>query len=286
VSHRIHSISSIARPLEPQYPTNLAVLILLPLVALGVGGVAFFYHHLPFGDAAMAGLAGMVTAFLAWALGREVDPDRNEAAFVAMAVAVFAVALGWSPALWVLALALMATRVVVRTVGPAARLTDLAFVTLLAGLAVFADGYWAMGFVAAFAMAIDTRFDRSRTLNLVFAAIAFAISIYAVIQHDGAWGALTIGAMQGIYPVLSIMALAITVLSAVLILTCPPVITVCDTSSELLERRRVRAGGVIVVLFATASMFNGQAGLLGALPVWAVLVGLIEARIMPRRKQA
>lgn len=280
----IYRLSSIARPLEPQYPTNLAVLILLPLIALGTGAAAFFLRDASLADAVSTGIGGLLAAFLAWALGREVDPDRNEAAFVAMALTVVAIGLGWAPALWVLALALMATRIVVRTVGQAAKLTDLALVTVLAGLAVFVDGYWAMGLIAGFAMAVDLLYDRKRTLNLVFAAFATGLSMFAVVQRGGDWGALTLQPLGAIDPGWSLAALVVTALSAVFILTCPAVTSVCDASSEPLERRRVRGGAVIVILFATAAMFEGEAGLLATLPIWAVLAGMIEARVMPRRK--
>ena len=282
----IYRLSSIARPLEPQYPSNLAVLILLPLIALGTGAAAYFLRDAGLAGAASAGRGGLLVAFLAWALGREVDPDRNEAAFIAMALSVAAIALGWTPALWVLALALMATRIVVRTVGQAAKLTDLALVTGLAGMAVFADGYWAMGILAGFAMAVDLLYDRKRTLNLVFAAFATGLSMFAVVQRGGDWGALTLQPLGAVDPAWSVAALILTALSAVFILTCPPVTSLCDAHGAPLERRRVRGGAMIVVLFATAAMFEGQAGLLATLALWAVLAGLVAGRVVPKRKPA
>ncbi|WP_417484013.1 hypothetical protein [Maricaulis salignorans] len=282
----IYRLSSIARPLEPQYSTNKAVLILLPLIALATGAAAFILRDAGLAAAASAGLGGLLSAFLAWALGREVDPDRNEAAFIAMALTVAAMALGYAPALWVLGLVLMATRIVVRTVGQAAKLTDLALVTVLAGMAVFVDGYWAMGLIAAFAMAVDLLYDRKRTLNLVFAAFATGFSMFAVVQRGGEWGPLTLEPLGQIDPAWSLAALIVTALSAIFILTCPAVTSVCDASSEPLERRRVRGGAMIVVLFATAAMFEGQAGLLATLPVWAVLAGLVAGRVWPKRKRA
>ncbi|WP_417493627.1 hypothetical protein [Maricaulis sp.] len=282
----IYRLSSIARPLEPQYPTNRAVLILLPLIALGTGGIAFLLRDAGLAGAVSAGLQGMLAAFLAWALGREVDPDRNEAAFIAMALTVAAVALGHAPALWVLALALMGTRVVVRTVGQAAKLNDLALVTILAGLAVFVDGYWAMGLVAGFAMAVDLFYDHKRTLNLVFAAFATGFSMFALVQSGGDIAAVTLQPLGLVEPGWSLAVLALTALTGFFILTCPAVTSLCDASGEPLERRRVRGGGVIVLLFATAAMFEGQAGLLAALPLWAVLAGLAAGRLVPKRKRA
>jgi hypothetical protein len=280
----IYTLSSIARPLEPQYPTNLAVLILLPLIGLGLAGAAYFLHDAGAAGALSAGLGGLMAAFLAWALGREVDPDRNAAAFIAMALTVAAVALGWSPAIWVLTLCLMATRIVVRTVGQAARLTDLALVTALAAMAVFADGYWAMGLIAGFAMAIDLLYDRTRTLNFVFAAFATGLSMFALVQRGGDLAALTLQPLGQIDPAWSLAALILTALSAIFILTCPAVTSVCDSRGEPLERRRVRGGAMIVVLFATAAMFEGQAGLLASLPIWAALASLVAGRLIPQRK--
>ena len=162
MAHRVHKYSAIARPLEPEYRSNLAVMILLSVIALAIGGLAALNGADALGALAAGGEAALV-GFLTWALGREADPDRLSGAFIALALAILALAAGMasglSPAVWTLAFALMAARTVNRTVGPEAKLTDLVLVLVLAGMAIWRDGYAAIGLVAAIAFALDAAFD-------------------------------------------------------------------------------------------------------------------------------
>lgn len=284
MSHAVYKVSSIARPLEPKYPSNLIVLILLPVIAAGIAALEIFVRNSSLTPAIWTGVGAMVTAFISWALGREIDPDRNAAAFVAMALAVAAVGLDWSPAVWSLAMTLMATRVVNRSVGPAARLTDLAIVALLAWMAVLRDGHWALGAVAALAMVLDLRLDKTRTLNFAFAGAALAATVYAMIQRDGDFGRLVMEPIASLDSGWTIAAALIGGVYALIILTFPPVTSVADATGEPLSRTRVKLGAIILLLAAAATLLDGQAGLLAGLPLWAVIIGGLEARAMPKRK--
>jgi hypothetical protein len=284
MSHIVYKYSSFARPLEIKYPSNLAVVIALPLITLILVGVELGYRGSGFVPAIGIGLIGAMTGFLAWALGRELDPDRNAGAFVGMGLAVIAIVLGWTPALWVLATALMAARLVNRSVGPAARISDLALITVLTGMAVFADGYWIMGLATALAMAIDLYLDRRQTLNLIFAMIVVGFSAFSVVQADADWALLFVNPVLEIDQNWIVGLSIVTVLSAAMLITLPRLTSCADATGETLDRNRVQGGVIIVLCFAIMSVFSGQAGLLAALPVWAALTGMIEARAMPKRK--
>ena len=160
MSHPIHKYSALARPVEPNYPTNLAVMILVPVIAIGLF-VWSLIGEAGMGPALRIGLFGALAAFLTWALGREMDPDHNATAFIAMALAVLAAALGYGFDLLTLAALLFAVRVVNRTVGPQAMIGDVITLVLLNLGAVFIEGAWWMPFISVMALAIDEAFERS-----------------------------------------------------------------------------------------------------------------------------
>ena len=192
MSKAVYRLSSIARPLEAKYPTNKAVLIALPLIAIGLGAFAYLSAGGGAVNAVITGLEGMLVSFLVWALGREADPDRNLTAFASAALVLYALVLGLPVAVWTLAFVLMAARTVNRTVGQPAKPGDLVMVLILAGFSVFSEGYALMGLVAAIAIAIDVHLDRSRTLALVAALIALAFTVWQLITLEGDFAALLI----------------------------------------------------------------------------------------------
>lgn len=282
MSRPIYKISSIARPLEPQYPTNLAVLLLLPVAAAIVGFTAWEFRDASLAQAAAAGGEGALVAFITWALGRELDPDRNEAAFIGMALAVAVLAIGWSPAVWSLALALMATRIVNRSVGQPAKASDLVLVLGLAAAAVFRDGVWLMGAVFALAVIFDVMLDRTRVLSLIFAFLGVALSVFVLVERGGEPMALIEAGLAGVQIEWMITTGIVAAVYALMLLSLPPVESVGDATGAPLDRIRIRAGGLITLLAVFAALAEGQQALLASLPIWAVIAGAIQARAIPK----
>ena len=81
----VYRYCSIARPVDPQYPTNRALLILLPIGAAAFAALCAV-GILP-GPAVGNALSALLIGFAAWALARELAPDHDVAAFVALALA-------------------------------------------------------------------------------------------------------------------------------------------------------------------------------------------------------
>ncbi|WP_339334902.1 hypothetical protein [uncultured Maricaulis sp.] len=280
MSKAVYRLSSIARPLEAKYPTNLAVLIALPLIGIGLGIHAWLSAGGGTVNAILTGLDGMVIAFLVWALGREADPDRNLTAFASGALILYALVMGLPVAVWTLAFALMAARTVNRTVGQPAKPLDLVMVLILAGLSVFSEGYALVGVVAAVAIAIDVQLDRSRTLTLIAALVALSFTIWQLIVLEGDFAALlwTPGsstALMGIIGGLVAIGLLTTLL-------CPSPTSVCDARGEPLSRARIRGGRLVITLTLLAGMAEGNALAHSLYPLGCVLlvtfvVGLIFA---------
>ena len=122
-SRIIYQYSSIARPLDIAYPTNRAVVMLLPLAFL-IGAAKGWIYGGDLVQVLMSGARFILICFGAWALARELHPDDNPAAFLAMA---FAALVGWfvpEPGLLTLFATLGLVRMVNRTTGLASRKTD------------------------------------------------------------------------------------------------------------------------------------------------------------------
>ncbi|WP_295694259.1 hypothetical protein [uncultured Maricaulis sp.] len=284
MSKPLYRLTSIARPLEAKYPTNRAVLIALPLIALGLGIYAYTSAGGGAVNAVITGLEGMLVSFLVWALGREADPDRNLTAFASAALVLYALVLGLPVAVWTLAFALMAARTVNRTVGQPAKPGDLVMVLILAGFSVFSEGYALMGVVAAIAIAIDVQLDRSRSLALIAALIALSFTVWQLITLEGDFGALLWPAAASTTLMTIIGGLvAIGLASAFL---CPKPTSVCDARGEPLSHARIRGGRLVIALVLLAGMPEGNALAhalypLGGLLLVTFVVGLLPA-IRPR----
>ena len=282
MSRAVYKLSSIARPLDTNYRSNVAVLIIMPCVAMLIGGLEIGLREASFSASINSAFTAAIVTFLTWALGRELDPDHNETAFIAMALSVVAMALGWMPAVWTLALALMANRLISRTVGLPARITDMALVIGLAAMSVFKDGYWAMGAVAGLAMAYDLYFDRKRTLNFVFATLATGLSAFAVVQNEGDWSELIIQPLASLDPLWGIAVALTGLISVAMALTMPLVTSNGDATEKPLSTKRVRGGILITLLLGFSSLLSGQEGFMASLPVWAGFIGLIIVRFLPK----
>lgn len=279
MSHPIYRYSSIARPLEVRYRTNLAVLILLPLIAIGLTGFESVYRATPLPEAVATGVTGALAAFLAWALTRELDPDRNPAAFVAMGLSVAASVFGFGPGLFAAAVVLMSVRVVVRTVGPPARTSDLALVLILAGAAALFTGGWWLCLVAAAAFVIDYHFDRGQKLAPAFAAAALALAALTFVISGWSWaetGTLVRGWIVAVVTVGGLFAL--------MTVTCPAMTSRCDANNDPLDQQRIQAGMALILGAAVLTLLGGLNSLTASLPIWAAMGGVIEGRAMPRRK--
>lgn len=281
MSKPIYRVSSISRPLEAKYPSNRAVLILLPIILLATAALRMNEADSSLMSAAFGGLEAMLGAFLIWAIGRELDPDRNPGAFIAMTAIIPLVYLGYDLSLWTLAFVLMAMRVVNRTVGNPVRLGDMAVVLALAALSVFRDGYSEMGYVAGLALALDAFLDRKRTLNLVGAMIAVAFSMWNLIELEGDLRALLLSAVEVMPQMVLYAALAVLMLGVLHALLLGRVHSVGDATGEPLSGLRVRGGILIAALAGLAMLTEGEPGLMAGLGLYAAILGVVLGRFWP-----
>ncbi|TFG52266.1 MAG: hypothetical protein E4H37_06410, partial [Gemmatimonadales bacterium] len=264
---RIYRVTSIGRPLDPSYRTNLAVLVLMPVAAVVAALVAAIRGD-PAGAIAAQALVGPAAAFGAWALARELAPDDNPAAFVSMALAFAASLTVASPSLLLLFTTLGMVRIVNRTVGPPARLTDSLVVLGLILATAWIIRSPVLPVVGAVAFALDASLEDGTRRQLAFAMLALVGAAVALGVVDTATESHTLpvatGALIGIVSVGFGIAIART----------RRVSSVADMTGQPLSVNRVRAGMFIALLVAVQAVLLGTEGLELSALVWATLAGV------------
>lgn len=281
---RMYEVTALSRPLDPRNLTNLLILILTP-VAGGVAGGFALASGVELALAARIGFSTSVITLLAWILSREIDIDHPWSAFLSVGLALVGfylvqrnLLLGEEPrlldtALLSLILAIPSTRMVSRIVGPPARLADSVAILFLIVLVSFL-GVWVVGFVGVLALLLDGLLPEPNRRNLLFALLGLVvIGARVVILPDiGEPGALTL-------PYLATIT-AISVAYGATIIATRQVQVGCDLEGYPLNVQRVRAAMLLGLVFAlVVAVWDGNAGVLKMLPLWAALLGTAIYRL-------
>ncbi|UCC71008.1 MAG: hypothetical protein JSV86_11485 [Gemmatimonadota bacterium] len=275
---RIYKATSIGRPLDPAYPTNKAVLLIVPFAGLLAATLAGL-RGAGLADLAIAGLVGIVVALGSWALARELAPDDEPAAFVSMAFAYATFLVVGSPSILLLFACLFLARTVDRTSGLPARISDSIFVAAFSLGTMHATRSPLFGAVAALAFAFDATLRDPLRRQWIFAALCLAgAGLWA------AWFGTGIDDLATPNGVTSWLVAAIGLVYAVSYLRTRQVESVGDATGVTLTLSRVRAGMLIGLLVAVQALTSGSSGTADASAVWATLagVGIAGLRMKPR----
>lgn len=261
---RIYRFTSIGRPLDAGFATNRAVLRLLPVAAL-LGAVARGLRGGFDGSVVTAAVVVALAAFGGWALARELAPDHDPPAFVAMALAVATALLVEDVPLLPLFLALFLVRIVNRSVGLPARITDSVSVAALAVGAgwLFANPWFAL--MGALAFMLDATLAPGLLRQRVFAVLCAGAAVWLL--------AATGAPPDRVDPSLRWIGVAIAAAFVVVILLTRRVEAVGDASGEPLSILRVRAGMWVGLFAAAQSLLDGQEAFRESALVWATLAG-------------
>lgn len=260
--------TSIGRPIDPAWPTNRAIAILSGLVVFGTAVIELLAGRGRIGlaaaivDGALAGLA----VFLAWALARELDPDRDHAAFAGALVALVTALWLGPPRFGSLFLLLLALRIVNRTVGPPARPLDT---LAILGLAVWVawSGGWIAAFAATLAFLLDATLPPPHRTHLAAAGAALALTGVAATRagFPPAWSPAT---------AISVVALVLLLPYLRVIRASARLVTRTDAGARPLDPRRVRSAQALGLLSAVIAVsVEGVTGLAALSPLWSALVG-------------
>jgi hypothetical protein len=269
----VYRFTSIARPVDPAYPTNRALLILMPIAA----AAAALLHLAGLGhgeSATSTAIAAALASFGAWALTRELAPDDNPAAFVSLVLG-FGAQLLWGPSTVIpLFVALVLVRVVNRSTGLQPRVADAVLVT---GFMVWATGRLGdplVGLAAAIAFFLDASLSRPARWQLVTGFVCLAVSMVFVMR-DG----VAMPALAELEDAPFWLAIAVLAAYAVVTFTTRRIVSVGDVSGERLDAARVRGGMFVAGLLAAgAPVLPGERGMNTL--IWACLLGVAASRAL------
>lgn len=263
---RISDLTALGRPLDPSYPTNRAVLFLLPVAALAGGIFSAAGGGGPW-NVLVAAVEAALAAFGAWALAREIAPDDESAAFVAMALGV-GLWLWLQPALLPVFTALAFTRLVNRSSGLPATLLDSSLVVAVALYASWDSGSALPAFVGAAAFALDAALPSGLARQWLFAGLCAAGG--AVMASSGVAPDL----MPNRPDLFPRTAATIACVAAIgLIATTRAVASVGDATGVPLSATRVRAAQAVSLLTAVAAAAGAGSIEAGAI-IWGCLIAV------------
>lgn len=219
-------------------------------------------------EAIAVGVNVAVMVFLAWAAGRELDPDDSRSAFVAAVLASLLLIGGSGPAGAMVGI-LLALRIVTRSTGKAPSRLDLVLILPLAAAFAWLPRGWVGGAAMAAALVWDTRLPRpGGRRNLLGAAGALGVALAVAFLRD------TFGAGFQTPSALDWAAVAGAAVAFPAMRQYAPRAT-GDRSRARLAPERLRAGRLLGLGSGLAAFawFGGAA--VGLLPgLWASLIGV------------
>lgn len=242
-SYRIYQYTSIGRPLDPAYPTNKAVMVLVPLAAV-LGAIVGWYRGGDLSHSLQQALIFALIVFGSWALARELNPDDNPAAFISVACGVVVALTVSSPGLLIVFVTLGLVRIVNRTTGLTARRADSIVLTLLSIGVIYTTASPLFGAVAALAFILDGMLKDPLRQQWLYALICLGGTVVYMVDHGISLGHLR--APDSLFEWLAVLFLLIFALDTALTRS---VGSVGDIAGKPLDVNRVR-GGMAVGLCA------------------------------------
>lgn len=256
----MHVRSGLSRRLDPSLPSNLLVLVVTPMAGVATGSWRLLAGE-PFGDAVWGGILGGGAAFLAWAVARELDPDRPQTATLASLLAPWGLLAG-DPALLGVTVMMLGARVASGTTGERLHPTDAA------ALALFALGSGGGGAGPVPGALVGA------VLPVVDRPMGWAAGPLVAAASFGGW------VLWGVEPAWSGLAggewiLVAAVLPAVAGVVWVRVTVPTDGGDATVQRARVRGARLLVLAgVAGAAAWSGASGLESVSPA---LVGAAAA---------
>lgn len=241
--HRIYKYSSIGRPLDPKFRTNQVVLALMPAGA-GLGAVTAWLGGQSGEQVLLQAIHFFLIVYCSWALARELDPDDHVAAFISLAIALFAALTVASPGILIVFATLGLVRIVNRSTGLAARQLDSVIVMLLAIAVIYSAQSPYFGLVAALAFILDGSLKEPLRRQWIYALVCFGGTIVYLVDHDV--GLINLAVPDSLFGWLALLFLLIFALNTLLL---KEVHSRSDVNGATLDLSRVR-GGMVVGLMA------------------------------------
>ncbi|MDJ0758234.1 MAG: hypothetical protein QNJ19_02505 [Woeseiaceae bacterium] len=259
----VYRFTSIARPVDPAFPTNRALLLAMPMLV--VASAALATADVIGLSPATAAINALLVSFVSWALTRELAPDDDAAAFLALFIA-WPVSLFLGPSSVLLGFAvLFLVRIVNQSTGLTARPFDTVSVLGLSVFAAYSMDLPLLLIVAGLAFVIDAMLPNGTKLHYVAAGVcAGAFSwqgIDSVVSADQSFEAwVGFGAMA--------------VAAALVMAKTKYPTSVCDVSPDRLVAVRVNAGLGIGLLAGAQFLLTAGASAWPTTPLFVCLAAV------------
>ena len=267
----LNRFTSLARPIDPAYLSNRALLIILPILALLSAGLTSV-HEFDSGPLAAA-VSGALVGFVGWALTRELAPDYNSDAFVALTLAWAGSVVLEMDQVMLAFVGLLLVRIVNRSTGLPSRLFDT--LSVLGFCIWVADSTQSpmILLVASVAFALDATLKNPLRHHYV-AAVA-CLSVFAWMLVSGT--SVTAGNLTARdWALIGVSAGGLVLL--VKIHQDP--VSYCDTAPVRLDRMRVNAGLMVVWLLAVQALLTDGSSAWLRTPLWVCIFVVLSLFII------
>ncbi len=229
---KLSEFTGIGRPLNPKYPTNIAIIVLSAIVAIAAAAISLL-QGADYLAVLIESLRASATFFLGWAIAREYDPDHPYSAFLAAAAMVTAYFFGYAGNLLFLALLLLMMRYINRSTGiPATTIDMAAGIVLIAWLAWTMD--WVVALIGSAGFALDGLLDKEKNDRFFFAVFTLTIAVASRVWGPGSAG------FSGINAQVIAISVALAAIGLPLYLSYSEVRSQCDLTDEPLQPIRIR----------------------------------------------
>lgn len=276
----LYNFTSIGRPLDPAYPSNLAILWLIPLGA-GLHALLASAGFSVETSSASAALSGGLAVLGLWALTRELAPDDNAAAFVSVALGFPAMLAFEAGSFLLLFTALLLVRIVNRSTGLPARLFDSLSLLGLVAFAAVSLEQPLLPVIAALAFLFDARLWGGHRRHYVGAVVCAAIAAY-VLYRSG----FPVNPALAAESAIALAAVPISLAFFAAIAATQHIESGCDVQGQRLDLARVRAGMLTGWLVPAQALVVGDAaGRMNPL-IWACLLAVPLAMLARRSSLA
>ncbi|MDQ7035996.1 MAG: hypothetical protein Q9P01_14520 [Anaerolineae bacterium] len=276
----MYQFSHLGRPVDLRFRTNRIISILM-LVSGIVAFVAAFITDMGFSNALSALFVTAFATFITWALAREIDPDHDWSAFVAVVLVWLALLyftdsssarpipqLGWLS----MGLILASTRIVSRIIGLPLRISDSVLVLVGIAMAVFFDN-WVIALIPIAALFLDGIMVNPLRRHLAFSGLA-SVMVILWVQFRG------FPETQGLA---SAYIVAVTIVSAGFFLTIAAtrkITSVPDLDTYTLDIRRIRAAMILALAAGLVSVLrHGDNAVITLLPLWCAMIAVAVYRV-------
>ncbi len=259
------NVSTLGRPLEMNYPTNRAIAAISGAVIV-ILFLLQWTNAMPWLDALAWAFQAGISVFLAWAIGRELDPDHGFSAFVSSALMLGFLWFSPLPNLLALFWLMLLLRLLNRTVGLPATVIDLLSIMGLTIWLCWQVG-WMYGLLATLVFLMDqfalgARYKMAWPLLVSLGIAIVFLFIYPSVERGD------VSQWLWITGPLVLISFALT------ILTSEKPKSIGDATGEPLIEKRVKAAQWMATFVALVFIvLQGEMGIFNLLPLWTAMAG-------------